>query len=105
MKVRHVASTEYSGQTAIEEDKFNKLLQHKGKVALLVLFQDCICWFPPSQLFDAFVGITVLCNCADEMHPAYEKKWVKRNKAVGLFDTNKAVKYYYDEYGGKPEFV
>lgn len=67
-------SSDYSGKTAIEQDKFNKLLEHKGEVALLILFEDCICYFPPSKLFDAFAGVGILWNCPDEMQPATKKK-------------------------------
>ena len=95
LKVRHVKSTDYSGLTAIEQDKFNTLLKHKGKVALMVMFKDCICWFPPTKLFDAFAGIGLLPNCPDETHPTTTKEWVLKNKVVGYFDTTKAIKYNY----------
>ena len=105
VKHRKINSDDYSGQTAIEQDKFNTILSHKGEVALLIMFEDCICYFPPSKLFDAFTGIGILWNCPDEMQPSTRKKWGYRTKAVGFFDTNKAVKYDYDDYGGKPEFL
>lgn len=105
LKTRHKLSTDYSGQTFIEADKFNSMWEHRGEVALLILFQDCICYFPPSRLFDAFSGIGVGWNCPDEMHPSTTKKWGYRTKAVAYFDTNKAVKFDYDDYGGKPDFV
>lgn len=95
LKVRHVNSTDYSGLTAIEQDKFNTLLKHKGKVALLVMFKDCMCWFSPSQLFEAFAGIGLLHNCPDETHPTTTKEWVLKNKVVGYFDTTKALKINY----------
>ena len=53
----------------IEADKFNKLMEHKGEVALLILYQDCIAYFPPSQLFDAFHSIALKYNCKDQQHP------------------------------------
>ena len=105
LKTRHNNWEDYDALTMIEADKFNKLLEHKGAVALLVLFKDCIAYFPPSKLFDAFCGIAIKYNCPDEQHPTTTKDWKRIPKAVGYFDVNKAVKFSYDDYGGKPEFV
>ena len=102
VKTRTVKSTDYGALTMIEQDKFNKFWENRGRVALLILFTDCICWFPPSRLFDAFTGIAIKYNCADEQHPTTTKEWKRVPKAVGLFDTNKAVKFSYDNYGGTP---
>ena len=55
LKTRHNNWNDYGALTMIEADKFNKLLEHKGEVALLVLFKDCVAYFPPSKLFDALV--------------------------------------------------
>ena len=82
----------------IEEDKYVELLEHKGKVGLLIMFWDCICWFPPSKLFDCYVGKDIFRNCPDETKPKTAKIWVRRNKPGAMFDTNKAIKYTYDEF-------
>ena len=108
LKVRHNLSTAYNGETMIEEDKYVELLEHKGKVGLLVMFTDCICWFPPSKLFEeCFVGKGICYGCPDETHPTTTKKWVRKNKPCAYFSTYKAIKYSYDEFWteGTPDFV
>ena len=101
VKTRTNLSTAFNGETMIEEDKFNELLEHKGEVGLLILFTDCICWFPPSKLFDAFIRFGGYW-CPDEQQPKTKKIWKKVFKKAGLFDVNKAVKFSYDRYGGTP---
>ena len=104
VKTRTVKSTDFNGETMIEEDKFNELKEHEGEVGLLILFTDCICWFPPSKLFETFVRFDKRW-CPDETKPKTEKKWRKVLKTVGLFDTNKAIKFNYKDYGGTPQHL